>query len=473
ENNQEYDWNHALDLLESVRPPRIHLADIEFKIGSRWIPQSVYGKFAFECFTNREFELSSPDVEQVIEVNPVDGQVHLRTSFAYRYPSAKDSSLGVSGSRYDTGRKIFENLLNSNQPTITMTVTEGEKKKTITDLEKTSVLRAKEQHLQELFQDFVSRYPEVQQVIEESYNRLYNRTVSREYDGSHLVIDGLAQNISLRPHQENAIQRIVEEKRALLAHEVGSGKTLTMLGAGFKLKELGMVHKPLYVVPSSLSAQFGQEIMKFFPTKKVFVTTKKDFVNELREIKTHSENKYTVKEAEQSISGLEKQLEELQRLNRDSFIDFENLGIDFLFVDEAHHFKNIRPITGLGNVAGITNTTSKKNVDMEMKVRQIQEEHDFKNIVFATGTPVSNSISELYTMMNYIQPDILKRYQVDYFDSWVGAFGEIQNSMELAPTGDKYQPKKRFKKFVNLPELMKIYKETADIQTQDMLDLPV
>lgn len=470
ENNQDCDWSHALDLLESVRPPRIHLADIEFKIGSRWIPQSVYGKFAFECFTNREFELSSPDVEQVIEVNPVDGQVHLRTSFAYRYPSAKDSSLGVSGSRYDTGRKIFENLLNSNQPTITMTVTEGEKKKTITDLEKTSVLRAKEQHLQELFQDFVSRYPDVQQVIEESYNRLYNRTVSREYDGSHLVIDGLAQNISLRPHQENAIQRIVEEKRALLAHEVGSGKTLTMLGAGFKLKELGMVHKPLYVVPSSLSAQFGQEIMKFFPTKKVFVSTKKDFVkarrkqfvsriitgdydaivigdsqfekipvskerqmnyiedklNELREIKTHSENKYTVKEAEQSISGLEKQLEELQRFNRDSFIDFENLGIDFLFVDEAHHFKNIRPITGLGNVAGITNTTSKKNVDMEMKVRQIQEEHDFKNIVFATGTPVSNSISELYTMMNYIQPDILKRYQVDYFDSWVGVLEKFK-----------------------------------------------
>lgn len=371
ENNQDCDWSHALDLLESVRPPRIHLADIEFKIGSRWIPQSVYGKFAFECFTNREFELSSPDVEQVIE---------------------------------------------------------------------------------------------------ESYNRLYNRTVSREYDGSHLVIDGLAQNISLRPHQENAIQRIVEEKRALLAHEVGSGKTLTMLGAGFKLKELGMVHKPLYVVPSSLSAQFGQEIMKFFPTKKVFVITKKDFVkarrkqfvsriitgdydaivigdsqfekipvskerqmnyiedklNELREIKTHSENKYTVKEAEQSISGLEKQLEELQRFNRDSFIDFENLGIDFLFVDEAHHFKNIRPITGLGNVAGITNTTSKKNVDMEMKVRQIQEEHDFKNIVFATGTPVSNSISELYTMMNYIQPDILKRYQVDYFDSWVGVLEKFK-----------------------------------------------
>uniref|UniRef100_UPI0021F6D369 helicase-related protein n=1 Tax=Streptococcus pneumoniae TaxID=1313 RepID=UPI0021F6D369 len=262
---------------------------------------------------------------------------------------------------------------------------------------------------------------------------------------------------------------------------------------------------------------FGQEIMKFFPTKNVYVTTKKDFakakrkqfvsriitgdydaivigdsqfekipmshekqvtyiqdkLQQLRDIKQGSDSDYTVKEAERSIKGLEHQLEELQKLERDTFIEFENLGIDFLFVDEAHHFKNIRPITGLGNVAGITNTTSKKNVDMEMKVRQVQGEHDYRNVVFATGTPVSNSISELYTMMSYIQPDVLERYQVSNFDSWVGAFGNIENSMELAPTGDKYQPKKRFKKFVNLPELMRIYKETADIQTSDMLDLPV
>src|SRR5699024_205732 len=416
-----------------------------------------------------------------------------------------DRSLGVPGSRYDSGRKIFENLLNSNQPTITKQVEDGDKKKHVTDVEKTTVLRAKETELQELFQDFVASYPEVQQMIEETYNSLYNRTVSKVYDGSHLTIDGLAQNISLRPHQKNAVQRIVEEKRALLAHEVGSGKTLTMLGAGFKLKELGMVHKPLYVVPSSLTAQFGQEIMKFFPTKNVYVTTKKDFakakrkqfvsriitgdydaivigdsqfekipmsqekqvtyiqdkLQQLRDIKQGSDSDYTVKEAERSIKGLEHQLEELQKLERDTFIEFENLGIDFLFVDEAHHFKNIRPITGLGNVAGITNTTSKKNVDMEMKVRQVQGEHDYRNVVFATGTPVSNSISELYTMMSYIQPDVLERYQVSNFDSWVGAFGNIENAMELAPTGDKYQPKKRFKKFVNLPELMRIYKETA------------
>ncbi|CTN86715.1 putative conjugative element protein [Streptococcus pneumoniae] len=517
QDNRDFNWTHYAGLLEAVKPARITLADIDYRIGSRWIPLSVYGKFAQETFMGKAFDLSDQEVVTVLEVSPIYGVITYQSKFAYTYSNATDRSLGVPGSRYDSGRKIFENLLNSNQPTITKQVVEGDKKKNVTDVEKTTVLRAKETHLQELFQDFVAKYPVVQQMIEDTYNSLYNRTVSKVYDGSHLTIDGLAQNISLRPHQKNAIQRIVEEKRALLAHEVGSGKTLTMLGAGFKLKELGMVHKPLYVVPSSLTAQFGQEIMKFFPTKKVYVTTKKDFVRarrkqfvsriitgdydaivigdsqfekipmsrekqvtyindkleQLREIKLGSDSDYTVKEAERSIKGLEHQLEELQKLERDTFIEFENLGIDFLFVDEAHHFKNIRPITGLGNVAGITNTTSKKNVDMEMKVRQVQAEHGDRNVVFATGTPVSNSISELYTMMNYIQPDVLERYQVSNFDSWVGAFGNIENSMELAPTGDKYQPKKRFKKFVNLPELMRIYKETADIQTSDMLDLPV
>ncbi len=517
EDNSDFPWQHYQNLLEDVKPPRVTLADIDYRIGSRWIPLAVYGKFAQETFMGQTFDLTDQEVSTVLEVSPIDGTMSYQSKFAFRYSTATDRSLGVPGSRYDSGRKIFENLLNSNQPTITKPVEDGDKKKHVTDVEKTTVLRAKETELQELFQDFVASYPEVQQMIEETYNSLYNRTVSKVYDGSHLTIDGLAQNISLRPHQKNAIQRIVEEKRALLAHEVGSGKTLTMLGAGFKLKELGMVHKPLYVVPSSLTAQFGQEIMKFFPTKNVYVTTKKDFakakrkqfvsriitgdydaivigdsqfekipmsqekqvayiqdkLNQLREIKQGSDSDYTVKEAERSIKGLEHQLEELQKLERDTFIEFENLGIDFLFVDEAHHFKNIRPITGLGNVAGITNTTSKKNVDMEMKVRQVQGEHDYRNVVFATGTPVSNSISELYTMMSYIQPDVLERYQVSNFDSWVGAFGNIENSMELAPTGDKYQPKKRFKKFVNLPELMRIYKETADIQTSDMLDLPV
>ena len=282
EDNSDFPWVYYQGLLEDVKPPRVTLADIDYRIGSRWIPLAVYGKFAQETFMGQTFDLTDQEVATVLEVSPIDGTLSYQSKFAFRYSTAMDRSLGVSGSRYDSGRKIFENLLNSNQPTITKQVEDGDKKKHVTDVEKTTVLRAKETQLQELFQDFVASYPEVQQMIEETYNSLYNRTVSKVYDGSHLTIDGLAQNISLRPHQKNAIQRIVEEKRALLAHEVGSGKTLTMLGAGFKLKELGMVHKPIYVVPSSLTAQFGQEIMKFFPTKNVYVTTKKDFAKAKR-----------------------------------------------------------------------------------------------------------------------------------------------------------------------------------------------
>ena len=231
--NQDFNWSHYAGLLETVKPSRIILADIDYRIGSRWIPLSVYGKFAQATFMGKAYELSDT------------------------YSNVTDRSLGVPASRYDSGRKIFENLLNSNQSTITKQVVEKNKKKNVTDVKKTTVLRAKETHLQELFKGFVAKYPEVQQMIEDTYNSLYNRTVSKTYDGSHLTSDGLAQNISLRPHQKNAIKRIVEEKRALIAHEVGSGKALTMLGAGFKLKELGMVHKPLYVVPSSLTAQFS------------------------------------------------------------------------------------------------------------------------------------------------------------------------------------------------------------------------
>lgn len=512
-----HNWERYREMLLAVRPERITLTDIDYKIGSRWIPDKVYSYFASQTFANHSIEqFDDVALDKILKTNPIDHKMAY-ISYGLGMSSATDFQLGVRNSRHDLGRKIFLNLINSNQATITKKVNEDGKERTITDVEKTAELRAKEAEIQELFKEFVEKSPEIQTVMEETYNNLYNRVVTREYDGSHLEIDGLASNIELRPHQKNAIQRIVEEKRALLAHEVGSGKTLTMLGAGFKLKELGMVQKPLYVVPSSLTAQFGQEIMKFFPTKNVFVTTKKDFIksnrkqfisriitgdydaivmgdsqfekipmskenqelylrdklDELREMKENSSDNMTVKQIEAAIKSFKEQLEKLQDLSQDSFIEFENLGIDCLFVDEAHHFKNIRPVTNLGNVAGITNKTSKKNIDMEMKVRQIQSENDDLGIIFATGTPVSNSISEIFTMMNYVQPDVLKRYQVEHFDAWVGAFGQIENTMELSPTGDKYQPKKRFKKFTNLPELMKIYKETTDIQTSDMLDLPV
>lgn len=296
-----------------------------------------------------------------------------------------------------------------------------------------------------------------------------------------------------------------------------------MVSAGFKLKELGLINKPLYVVPSSLTAQFGQEILRFYPTKKVFVTSERDFeksrrklfisriasnnydaivighsqfekikvseerqlafyqdrLDEIRSIMALAESeqdRVTFKQSVRMEARLEKQIEKLDegKLSKtDSFVEFEQLGIDFLFVDESHRYKNVRPVTNLGNVAGIGNTTAQKNMDMEMKVRAIQEEHNGTNIVFATGTPVSNSISEMYVMMNYIQPDILSEYGMDNFDAWVGAFGVIENNLEINTTGDKFIARKRFTKFTNLPELMKLYKRTTDIQMTEDLDLPV
>lgn len=511
------DWTSYRTMLEEAQPDRIHLTDIDFKVGSRWIPTEVYEMFAANTFTREQYSL-----EQIqglnysaITTNPLTGEYNVGKLFRYGGLSPNYHNLGVRGTRYDTGIVVFNNLLNNDQKTIMTKDVDG---RSVLNAEATAALRGREEDIQDLFREFVRSNLDVQNLLENTYNGIFNRTVSRTYDGSALEIDGLASNIELREHQKNAIQRIVEEKRALLAHEVGSGKTLTMLGAGFKMKELGMVNKPMYVVPSSLTAQFGQEIAKFFPTKNVYVTTPKDFVkarrkqfisrintgdydavvigasqfekipvnperreqhildklDELHEVKNQMEgNTVTQKQLIRMEKSLEAQLKELQNLQQDSFIEFENLGVDMLFVDEAHGFKNIRPTTNLNNVAGITTATAKKNMDMEMKVRHIQEEHGGRNVVFATGTPVSNSISEIYTMMNYIQPDVLEKHQIDKFDAWVGAFGNIENSMELNPTGDKYVVKQRFKEFTNLPELMKIYKETADIQTSDMLDLPV
>ena len=386
----------------------------------------------------------------------------------------------------------------------------------------TANLRECERVLQESFKNFIHENPTVQEVIEDTYNEVFNRYVTRQYDGSLLEFDGLAKGVELRPHQKNAVQRILEERRALLAHEVGTGKTLTMISAAFKMKELGLIHKPLFVVPSSLTAQFGQEIMRFYPTKKVFVTTEQDFeksrrrlfvsriltsdydgivighsqfekvrvsqeheqafisekIDELDEIIGYAkanDDKITFKQAQSMRRSLEANLETLleNKTGIDEFINFESLGIDMLFVDEAHGYKNVRPMTRLGNVAGITNRTSKKNMDMEMKVRVLQEEHDTRHVVFATGTPVSNSISEMYTMMNYLQPDVMEHFGVSFFDAWVGAFGIVENSLELNPTGDKYISRKRFAKFMNLPELMAIYRQTADIQMTEDLNLPV
>lgn len=517
------DWEHYLSLINEVVPEPITIVDMEFNIGSMWIPNCVLGKFAYQILRGREVSLAYG--EDAVATSKIGRGLTNPFVREVEY-SAENIRLGLRAEGagvYSRGHAIFERLLGSNQPTIEKTVTEDGKEKKVVNEVATAELREVERKMQKLFLEFVENHEDVKELVETTFNKRFNRIVNKQYDGSHLHIEGLAQGYELRPHQLNAVQRILEDKRALLAHEVGTGKTLTMVSAGFKLKELGLINKPLYVVPSSLTAQFGQEILRFYPTKKVFVTSERDFeksrrklfisriasnnydaivighsqfekikvseerqrafyqdrLDEIRSIMDLAESeqdRVTFKQSVRTEARLAKQIEKLDegKLSKtDSFVEFEQLGIDFLFVDESHRYKNVRPVTNLGNVAGIGNTTAQKNMDMEMKVRAIQEEHNGTNIVFATGTPVSNSISEMYVMMNYIQPDILSEYGMDNFDAWVGAFGVIENNLEINTTGDKFISRKRFTKFTNLPELMNLYKRTTDIQMTEDLDLPV
>lgn len=518
------DWEHYLSLINEVVPEPITMVDMEFNIGSMWIPNCVLGKFAYQILGG--YEVSLDYAKNAVATSKIGRG--LTTPFVKEVEySAANIRLGLRAEGagvYSRGHAIFERLLGSNQPTIEKTITDddGKEKKVVNEVA-TAELREVERKMQKLFLEFVENHEDVKELVETTFNKRFNRIVNKQYDGSHLHIEGLAQGYELRPHQLNAVQRILEDKRALLAHEVGTGKTLTMVSAGFKLKELGLINKPLYVVPSSLTAQFGQEILRFYPTKKVFVTSERDFeksrrklfisriasnnydaivighsqfekikvseerqrafyqdrLDEIRSIMDLAESeqdRVTFKQSVRTEARLAKQIEKLDegKLSKtDNFVEFEQLGIDFLFVDESHRYKNVRPVTNLGNVAGIGNRTAQKNMDMEMKVRAIQEEHCGTNIVFATGTPVSNSISEMYVMMNYIQPDILSEYGMDNFDAWVGAFGVIENNLEINTTGDKFISRKRFTKFTNLPELMNLYKRTTDIQMTEDLDLPV
>lgn len=518
------DWEWYVEQFEQVIPEDVLITDISFNLGSAWIPNRVVGYFAWKVLgDSHDMTFEDEACDNVITTTKIGRGI--KQKFVNRIMNRQGNiKFGLrENSKYGRGHDILTYLLGSDQPTITKNIGTTEEPKRVVDEVATANLREAERKLQEAFKSFVEEDDELVKVVEAAYNDTFNRRVNRQYDGSHLKIDGLIKGAELRPHQLNAVQRIIEDKRALLAHEVGSGKSLTMTSAAFKMKDLGLINKPIFVVPSSLTAQFGQEIMRFFPTRKVFVTTEQDFEKSRRRLFIsriitgdydgivigHSQFQKIKVSQERQVQFLNDKIAEMQNVldyaeenddrisykqakalernyeaqlmkvrdssqsRTDDFIDFESLGVDMLFVDEAHKYKNVRPLTRLGNVAGIGNTTAQQNIDMEMKIRSIQEEHNNTNVVFATGTPVSNSISEMYTMMNYIQPDVLEDFGMDNFDAWVGAFGIIENSLELNPTGDKYVARKRFSKFTNLPELMAIYRITTDIAMTEDLDLPV
>lgn len=503
--NEGRDWSIQIAALTKVLPPDLPLEDINYQLGTRFIPNSLYAAFFEEIFEQTE------EVEIEFDNTSNSYQVTLPEGW-------KDAAYRDYGFSYYNGERLATTLLNLKEPKVMMPDPDNPEKRVV-DKEKTAEMIEKGERLRDSFKEWTLKNPQAHQDIVRIYNEQFNRHVAKVYDGSHLTVQGLAKQFQLRPHQQNGIMRIVQENRGLLAHEVGSGKTLTMLAAGAKLKELGKKNKPLYVVPKPLIDQFGREIYKYFPESHVLVARSDDFKKENRkeflsriangsydavviadsqfekvamspEYQRHyivnerdrleallsdaikSGKKYTIKRIEHSLKALEIRLEKLTKKDIDTFIDFESLGVDMLFVDEAHGYKNLAPETQLENVKGVASTRSQKALDMMMKTEYMQEKFNGGGVVFSTGTPLSNSVTELYTMTAFVAPDVLEAHGIRHFDAWVSTFGNIESVFELTAS-NQYRIKRRFTRFGNMPELMTLFRSFADIQTQEMLDLPV
>ncbi|EMF0272610.1 DEAD/DEAH box helicase family protein [Enterococcus hirae] len=504
--------------LEQSQPTPLKAGDIDYSLGATWIPTEIYQSFMYELFETPQYMQRSGIIQ--LEYDSYASKYFIRGK-------SRDEN-ALTTNKYGTKRAnaylILENSLNLLKVEVRDRVIDNDgKKRYELNPKETMYARTKQEELQETFKSWVMNHSEVLEELHAIYEERFNRIVSRTYDGSKLEFPGLNQKITLRPAQQNVVARILHEGRALMAHSVGAGKTLSMITAGMMMKEHGLIKKPLYVVPNHLVGDFGTELLRFYPAQKVLITTKKDFEKSKRKefvsriavgeydavIIGHSQfekitlsperqkkmlqeeidrvseavAEYQMNNEEESWSikqmiSFEKRLNErLEKLNKqdkkDHMIYFEDLGVDFLFVDEAHVYKNLYSYTKLSNVAGVNSSNSLRASDMEMKVKYLLEENNQRGVVFATGTPISNSMSEMFTMQKYLQPDILEAYGVSHFDAWASTFGEIISSLEINPEGSGYQMKNRFAKFHNLPELMTMFNLVADIQTPDMLKLPV
>ncbi|CAM3130739.1 hypothetical protein GHI93_01030 [Lactococcus hircilactis] len=507
---EDHDWSANIVALEAVIPKDITISELNYKFGTRFIPVALYAAFL-------EAALGQKPDGVTIEYDKLTDSYAVHV--ANQGTDANEHQYGVG--RYD-GEQLAQSLLNQRPLEIKKldpNTPPQAKPKYIVDEVATAELQAKGEQFEAAFKEWVLKNPDMQEEIVSIYNEKMNRVVPKKYDGSHLTIQGLAKQFTLRPHQKNAMMRIIQEQRAGLFHEVGSGKTLTMLAANLKLKELGVIQKPLFVIPKPLIDQFGREIYRYFPESKVLIAHSEDFSKDNRkrfisriatgnydfivvadsqfgkigmskayqeryiedeidkaERQMHlaklSGQRHTVKKVEQYRKSCQERLEKLQKRDIDTFIDFEELGIDMLNVDEAQGYKNLAPETQLGQVKGISDARSQKAMDMDQKTQYLHAKYDNKRVLFSTGTPISNSVVELYTMMKYLAPDVLQQYDVWSFDSWVSTFGIIEDVFELNVAGN-YKTKRRFTKFGNMPELRNMFLEVADIQTSEDLDLPV
>lgn len=515
ENRPEFAIN--VTALEGVQPKELDASEIEVRIGATWIEPKYIEDFMRETFETPDYLFDRNLVG--VQYSDVTGQWNLKGKNADHGNALVNMTYGTSRAN---AYRILEDSLNLRDTRIFDTIEEDGKEKRVLNKKETTLASQKQEAIREAFKDWVFRDPERRQTLCAKYNELFNSTRPREYDGSHLKFPGMTPDITLRPHQLNAVAHQLYGDNTLLAHCVGAGKTFEMIAAAMESKRLGLCQKSLFVVPNHLTEQWASDFLRLYPGANILAATKKDFEPANRKkfcsriatgdydaviightqfekiplsmerqaamierqiteiemaieaVKAEKGERYTIKQMEKTKKSLNARLSRLNDTSRkDNVVTFEQLGVDRLFVDESHNYKNLFLYTKMRNVAGIAQTEAQKSSDMFAKCQYMDELTGGKGITFATGTPISNSMTELYTNMRYLQYSTLQKLGLGNFDSWAATFGETQTAIELAPEGTGYRAKTRFAKFFNLPELISLFKESADIQTPDMLKLPV
>lgn len=510
----EYQPN--VEALERVQPKDLSASEISVRLGATWLPTDVVESFMYELFGTPRYA----QWRVKVRYTPLTGEWNVSEK---NYDRGNVKAANTYGTERINGYKIIEETLNLKDVRIFDYVYDASGKKTpVLNKKETAIAQGKQEMIKQAFQDWIWKDPSRRERLCKLYNEQFNSIRPREYDGSHLNFVGMNPEITLRPHQVNAIAHILYGGNTLLAHVVGAGKTFEMVAAAMESKRLGLCQKSLFVVPNHLTEQWASEFLQLYPSANILVATKKDFETKNRKkfcgriatgdydaiIIGHSQfekipmsigrqkailqqqidevmtgiaqakrdraENFTVKQMERTRKQLQVKLEKLNDQSRkDDLVTFEELGVDRIFVDEAHYYKNLAAFSKMRNVGGISQTEAQKSSDLYMKCRYLDEITGGRGVIFATGTPISNSMVEMYTMQKYLQYNTLKEHGLIHFDAWASNFGETVTAIELAPEGSGYRAKTRFSRFYNLPELMAMFKEVADIQTADMLNLPV
>ena len=504
-----------VEALKAAQPRELTASEIDVRLGATWIEPRCIEQFMVETFQPTYWASRSMSVNY----SPYTSEWRIEGKSAV---SATDvNAFSTYGTSRISAYKILENTLNLRDVRIYDKIVDSDgTERRVLNVKETTLAQQKQQVIKDAFRDWLWKDPKRRETLVAKYNELFNSTRLREYDGSHLTFPGMNPEIKLREHQRNAIARILYGGNSLLAHEVGAGKTFTMAAAAMEAKRLGLCRKPMFAVPNHLTEQWASEFLRLYPSANVLVATKKDFepanrkkfcariatgdydaviighsqferipisqerqerllrseiediTEGINQLKRSSGERFSIKSMEKTKKSLEAKLKKLLDSPKDDVVTFEELGVDRLFVDEAHSYKNLYYHTKMQNVAGLSSAEAQKSSDMYMKCRYMDELTASRGIVFATGTPVSNSMTELYTMQRYLQHDTLERLGLGHFDSWAANFGETVTALELAPEGTGYRARTRFSKFFNLPELMNLFREVADIKTADQLNLP-